>query len=128
MEIHGLANPALTIAIALAVGIVGQAIAVHARIPGIVVLLALGVLLGPAVLGVLYPENLGDALNLLVGFAVAVILFEGGLNLNLNRLRRTQRPIRQLLTVGVLVTALSATLCARLVMDWSWQGRSPASP
>jgi len=121
MEIHGLANPALTIAIALAVGIVGQAVAVHARIPGIVVLLGLGVLLGPAVLGVLFPESLGEALNLLVGFAVAVILFEGGLNLNLSRLRRTQRPIRQLLTVGALVTALAATLCARLVMDWSWQ-------
>jgi hypothetical protein len=36
---------------------------------------------------------------------VAVILFEGGMNLNLERLRREARAIRQLVTVGAAVTA-----------------------
>lgn len=48
-------------------------------------------LLGPDVLNVARPAVLGASLHDLVGFAVAVILFEGGMNLNLERLRREAR-------------------------------------
>lgn len=40
-------NPALTVALALAAGVVAQSVARHLRIPGIVALLAAGVVLGP---------------------------------------------------------------------------------
>ena len=78
MSPSALNDPALTIALALAAGMFAQAIAQHLRIPGIVLLLATGVLLGPDVLGIVRPANLGASLGSLVGFAVAVILFEGG--------------------------------------------------
>jgi len=113
-------NPSLTIALALAVGMLAQALARHLRIPGIVLLLGAGVLLGPDVLDVVRPASLGATLQSLVGFAVAVILFEGGLNLNLRRLRRQARSIRGLVTVGALVTAIGGTLAARLVLGWAW--------
>ena len=83
-------------------------------------LLATGVLLGPDVLNVVRPAALGASLHDLVGFAVAVILFEGGMNLNLERLRREARSIRQLMTVGALVTTAGAALAARWIMGWSW--------
>ena len=51
---------------------------------------------------VIWPESLGEALPALVGFAVAVILFEGGMTLNLGRLRREQKSVRRLVTVGAL--------------------------
>ena len=104
MEHSTLADPALTVAIALAAGIVAQTLARHLRIPGIVVLLAAGWLLGPDLLGLVRPETLGAALHTLVGFAVAVILFEGGMNLNLARLRREAKAIRRLVTVGAVVS------------------------
>lgn len=47
------ANPALIVAIALAAGIVAQVVARHLRMPGIVLLLGGGVLLGPDGLGTL---------------------------------------------------------------------------
>ncbi len=94
MEHSSLADPALTVALALGTGILAQVLARHLRIPGIVLLLAAGVLLGPDVLGIIRPAALGHALHTLVGFAVAVILFEGGMNLNLRRLRREARSIR----------------------------------
>lgn len=113
-------DPALTIAIALAVGMLAQSLARHLRVPGIVLLLAAGVVLGPDVAGIVRPEALGATLHTLVGFAVAVILFEGGMNLNLRRLRREARSIRQLVSVGALVTWIGSAVAARLILGWGW--------
>lgn len=55
-------DPALTIALAAAAGVVVQSLAHHLRLPGIVLLLGAGVLLGPDVLGVVQPETMGSAL------------------------------------------------------------------
>lgn len=114
-------DPALTVALALAAGIVAQAAARHLRVPGIVLLLAAGVLLGPDVLGLVRPSSLGDNLHMVVGMAVAVVLFEGALNLQLERLREEAAVIRRLITWGVLVTAACAAMLAHWVMGWSWQ-------
>ena len=119
---HGfLSNPAMTIALALLFGALAQALGRQVRIPGIVLLLLVGVLLGPDVANLVRPETLGHGLELLVGFAVAVILFEGGLNLDLARLGKTHRALTRLVTVGAVVTALGASLAARLCMGWSWE-------
>jgi NhaP-type Na+/H+ or K+/H+ antiporter len=114
------AHAALTVALALTGGMVAQALARHMRLPGIVLLLATGVVLGPDVADVIQPEALGSALYVLVGFAVAVILFEGGMNLNLKRLRAEAGVIQRLLTVGALITMGGAALAARLIMGWDW--------
>jgi NhaP-type Na+/H+ or K+/H+ antiporter len=116
------AHAALTVALALTGGMVAQALARHMRLPGIVLLLATGVVLGPDVADVIQPEALGSALYVLVGFAVAVILFEGGMNLNLKRLRAEAGVIQRLLTVGALITMGGAALGG----TGAW--RSPSAP
>jgi NhaP-type Na+/H+ or K+/H+ antiporter len=121
METHITDNPALTLAVAMAAGMVAQALARHLRIPGIVLLLATGALLGPDGLGVVQPHTMGPALMTLVGFAVAIILFEGGLNLNIRQLRREATVIRRLVTVGALITTLGGTVLAYGVMGWGWR-------
>ena len=113
-------NPALVVALALAAGVVAQTLARHLRVPGIVVLLAVGVALGPDGAGVVEPRTLDHALEILIGFAVAVILFDGGLNLNFRRMRGQAPAIQRLLTVGVVVTTGGAALAARLLLDWPW--------
>jgi NhaP-type Na+/H+ or K+/H+ antiporter len=113
-------DPALTIALALAAGMIAHILARHLRVPGIVLLLATGVILGPDVLDVVRPAALGASLHDLVGFAVAVILFEGGMNLNLERLRQEAQSIRQFVTAGALVTAVGAALAARWSLGWNW--------
>jgi NhaP-type Na+/H+ or K+/H+ antiporter len=120
MGLISISDPALTVAVALAAGMMAQAIAHHLRLPGIVPLLAAGALLGPDLFGILHPEVLGSSLQVLVGYAVAVILFEGGLNLNLGRLRRESAALRQLVTIGALVTAAGGMLAARLILGWGW--------
>ena len=114
------AHPALTLVLALAVGILAQAVARHVRVPGIVILLVAGVALGPDGLGWVQPLALGDGLFAIVDLAVAVILFEGGLNLEISRLRREQAPIRRLVSVGALVTMAGGALAVAALFDWSW--------
>lgn len=111
-------DAALTIALALLVGVVAQSLARHLRLPGIVLLLASGVFLGPDGLGLIQPATLGKGLSTLVSFAVAVVLFEGGLNLDLRRLRREATTIRRLVILGALITALGGSLAAHYAMGW----------
>jgi NhaP-type Na+/H+ or K+/H+ antiporter len=114
-------NPALTIALGLATGIFAQSVAHHLRIPGIVLLLITGVLLGPDVGGVIQPETLGSSLGIITGFAVAVILFEGGLNLKIQRLKRARRAIKQMITIGGAVTVVGGMLITRWFFGWDWR-------
>ena len=110
----------LTVAIALAAGVLAQSISRQLRLPGIVLLLGTGALLGPDGLSWVDPRALGDGLFSIVDFGIAIILFEGGLNLEWSRLKRQEAAIRRLITVGALVTFASATGLARVVLGWSW--------
>jgi NhaP-type Na+/H+ or K+/H+ antiporter/Trk K+ transport system NAD-binding subunit len=111
----------LTLALAMLAGVVAQAAARHLRVPGIVLLLGLGVALGPDGGDWIRPHVLGEALPGFVGFAVAIILFEGALNVRIAALRRGARSIRRLVTLGAVVTGALATLAAGLLMPWDWR-------
>ncbi len=114
-------NTLLTVGIAMMAGVFCQSLARHLRFPAIILLLAAGALLGPDGLHWVDPRSLGAGLFGLVELGVAIILFEGGLNLQSSRLRRQERPIRYLLTIGAFITLLGATTAVGLIMDWSWR-------
>ena len=110
----------LTLALGLAAGVLAQSAARHLHVPGIVLLLVAGAGLGPDGLGWVRPDSLGDGLLGIVDFAVAVILFEGGMNLEISRLRREQTAIRRLVTWGALLTLAGGALAAALLLWWPW--------
>ena len=107
-------DPKLTFALALLAGVVAQSLARYLRLPGIVILLLAGVALGPDVLGWVQPRHLGEGLFTIVDFAVAIILFEGGLNLQMSRLRREGLAIRRLLVLGAAITLAGGAGAAHL--------------
>lgn len=111
----------LTITWAVGVGLIAQILAHHWRIPAIVLLLFCGVVMGPNGLGLIHPAGLGDGLPILVKLAVAVILFEGALNLRLPSLRVSASEIRNLISIGVLVSWSITTLIVHFItqLDWS---------
>lgn len=89
-------------------GVVAQWTAWRFRLPSILLLLVVGLLAGP-VTGLLDPDELlGDLLLPLVSISVGLILFEGGLSLPVQELRKTGTVVRNLVTIGVLVTATIA--------------------
>jgi len=101
-------------------GIAAQWVAVRLRVPAIPLLLAAGVLAGP-VLGWLDPDALfGDLLDPFVAFAVAFVLFEGGLSLRFEEARKLGWPLLALLLGGLVVTFTSATLLAHALIGLSW--------
>lgn len=111
----------MAVALALVLGMIAQTVAHHLRVPGIVMLLAIGMFAGPDILGLIRPGSLGPALNILTGFAVAVILFEGGMNLKFVRLKREHKSIRQLIFYGGLITVIGGAIAARYILAWPWQ-------
>jgi NhaP-type Na+/H+ or K+/H+ antiporter len=108
-------------ALALTAGMTAQAIADRLHIPGIVALLAVGMALGPDGLSVLEPRAFAPGRDELVSLAVIVILFEGGLGLDLARLRGQQRSLLLLLSVGALITFAGATTAAHLLGGLPWE-------
>ncbi|PXA04271.1 hypothetical protein DDZ13_06960 [Coraliomargarita sinensis] len=89
------------------------------HLPTIVLLLLGGFAMGPEGLHLIEPDALGAYLPMIVSMAVGLILFEGGLTLDLKEFTHTSAVIKRLLTVGVLITWFGAALTAWLVFDTS---------
>ena len=109
----------LTIALAVVAGLFAQVLAAHWRIPPIVPLLIVGMAIGPSGLGVIHPASLGSGLSIVVKLCVAVILFDGALNLRLRDLKLALGEVRRLVTIGALVTWAGATLAALFIAGMS---------
>ena len=110
-----------TLVAAVALGIAAQIVAERFQVPAILPLLILGILCGPAGLALFAPEALGpELLTALVHLGVAIILFEGGLTLDPRRLFEVGGPVRNLLTIGVVVTGVGAAVAAHLVLGMPW--------
>jgi len=114
-------EPGLTISIAFAAGMLAQTIAHHVRLPGIVLYLFTGFVLGPDVLNIIHPESLGGGLQIIVGFSVAVILFEGGMSLRISRIRRERRSIQRIITIGAFISAVGGYLAVSMLLGWEWR-------
>lgn len=101
----------------LAIGVAAQWLGWRLRVPAIVFFLLAGLLVGP-VTGVLEPDEiLGDLLFPVVSMAVAVILFEGGLALGVDRIRHAGSTVWKLLSIGAGITLTSTALAAWLIFD-----------
>ena len=102
-------------------GIGAQWLAWRLRFPSIVFLLVFGFLAGP-ITGFLNPDQLlGDVLLPFVTLAVAVILFEGGLTLNIKELREIGGTVLSLISAGVLVTWAIAAMGAYYILGLNIQ-------
>ena len=106
----------LGLASIVVLGIAAQWLAWFIRIPSIFLLLLIGLAAGPLT-GWLHPQQLfGELLFPAVSLSVAVILFEGGLTLRTVVLRDIGRVLRNLVTLGVLVTWLITSVAAYFLL------------
>ncbi|MBD2209374.1 cation:proton antiporter [Nostoc linckia FACHB-104] len=101
-------------------GISAQVLAAYLRVPSIVLLLLLGIFLGSDGIGLLHPHLLGTGLEVIVALATAIILFEGGLNLDLRELGRVSVSLQLLVTLGTLVTLLGGSMAAHWLGEFPW--------
>ncbi|MBF2079054.1 MAG: cation:proton antiporter [Synechococcales cyanobacterium T60_A2020_003] len=101
-------------------GIGAQVLADYLKVPSIVFLLLFGILLGSDGLGLLHPQMLGIGLEVIVSLSVAVILFEGGLNLQLRELGRVSGSLQNLVTIGTLITLICGGIAAHWLGEFPW--------
>ncbi len=61
------------------------------KIPDVLLLLIIGIIIGP-VLGLVYPDFLGKAGSVFTSIVLIVILFDGGLDISINDLKKSWKP------------------------------------
>lgn len=110
----------LQIGAVLLLGVGAQWLAWRLKLPSILLLLLAGLAGGP-LMGWVEPDHLlGELLMPFVSISVGLILFEGGLTLKLSEWHAVGKVVRNLVTIGALVTWVGATLAARWCLGWEW--------
>ncbi len=117
------------LALVPALGVAAQWIAWRTNLPGILLLLVFGVVLGQFVQVDEYLSDLtggnetaGPSLLFpLVSLSVAVIMFEGGLSLKLSELREAGSAALRLCTVGAAITFALAAVAAHFTLGFQWE-------
>ncbi len=103
-----------------ALGVGSQWLSWRYRLPAIVVMSVAGLLVGPA-LGIINPsEDFGDLYRPIISVAVAIILFEGSLNLRLQDIKGLGRPVFRIVTFGAFLSWILGSLTAHYVGGLSW--------
>ncbi|MDC3414578.1 cation:proton antiporter [Terrihalobacillus insolitus] len=101
-------------------GIGSQWLSWRYRMPAIVVMAVAGLLAGP-IGQVIQPEqDFGELYEPIISIAVAIILFEGSLNLDLKEIRGLGRPVLRIVTIGAFLSWLLGSLAAHYVAGLSW--------
>jgi len=100
-------------------GALAQLIARISGLPAVVLLLAMGLLVGKAGFHLVQPDSLGSGLEPLVGLLVSLVLFDGGLNLRLAG-QQLQRTVIQLVLVRLVLGLVGGALLAHAVAGLSW--------
>lgn len=102
-------------------GIACQWFAWWVKLPAILFLLLAGIVAGP-VTGILHPDALfGDLLFPMISLAVAIILFEGSLTLKFSEIRGLTRVVRNMVTIGMLVTWVVTAVSVHYLLDFAWE-------
>jgi len=88
-------------------------------LPGVVLLLLSGLLIGRSGLGLVEPLDLGPGLGTVVGLLVSLVLFDGGLNLRLpgDTIRAT---VKRIAVLRLLISLGAGLLAAHWLAGLSW--------
>jgi len=117
-----------TVVAAVVLGIAAQMVAERLKLPAILPLLLFGILAGPELwplvglhtTGLIAPHALGEGLEVLIHLGIALILFEGGLSLDPRHLRRVGKAVRNLLSLGMVITWVGAAWLFQAVTGMPW--------
>lgn len=108
------------IMLVLFLGIASQWIAWKFRLPAIVIMSVVGLIVGPF-LGIMNPEaSFGELYSPLISVAVAIILFEGSLQLNFKELKGLGKPLFRIATIGAFIAWILGSLTAHYMAGLPW--------
>lgn len=112
----------LTFALAgiiLILGFIGNYLFKRTSVPDIIILVALGLLLGP-VFKVIDPTVLAPISEIFASLALVIILFDGGLNLSIKKVLQDSPKATAMTLLGFFVSMGFVTLFALFILQWSF--------
>ena len=113
-------DPLILVAAIAVAGIAGQWLGWRFKVPAIIPLLLIGIVLGPLAGAVDPHQSFGPLMETMVGLAVAIIVFEGGLNLNLRELRSTSGGVLRLVALAIPLNMLFSALAVHYLAGLNW--------
>ena len=100
-------------------GALAQALAWLTGLPGVVLLLSAGLVIGRSGFGLVEPLDLGAGLGTVVGLLVSLVLFDGGLNLRLPG-DATKQAVLRIVLVRLVLALGAGLLAAHALAGLNW--------
>ena len=116
---QGVAVAVLCIAVG---GMAAQWIAWRLRLPAIVLLFAVGLTVGPGLQLLAPTQSFGPSLRPVIGLAVAIIVFEGGLGLDFRELRAAGEGVLRLTALALPLSWVFGAVAAHFLAHMAWGG------
>lgn len=109
----------LAAGVTIFLGVAGESFFKKTGIPDIAFLMILGVIIGP-LLGIIQPEAVVEVVPYFAALALIIIMFDGGLNLDLKSMVKTAHFALLLAILGFAVSMVIVTMLAHYGLGWEW--------
>ena len=109
----------LAAGVTIFLGVAGESFFKKTGIPDVAFLLILGVIFGP-ILGIVQPDVVIQIVPYFAAIALIIIMFDGGLNLDLRHMAKTAHFAFLLSILGFIVSVAIVTLFAHYGIGWNW--------
>ncbi|MDH5416118.1 MAG: cation:proton antiporter [Nitrosopumilus sp.] len=109
----------LAAGVVIFLGVAGEAFFKKTGIPDVAFLMILGVIIGP-IFGLIQPEAVIQVVPYFAALALIIIMFDGGLNLDIKHVIRTAHFSVTLAVLGFILSVAMITFAAHFALGWSW--------
>ena len=109
----------LAAGVVIFLGVAGEAFFKKTGIPDVAFLMILGVVIGP-ILGIIQPEAVIQVVPYFAALALIIIMFDGGLNLDIKHVVKTAHFSVTLAMLGFILSVVMITLAAHYALGWLW--------
>ena len=109
----------LAAGIVVFLGVAGEAFFKKTGIPDVAFLMILGVIIGP-VFGIIQPEVVIQVVPYFAALALIIIMFDGGLNLDIKHVVKTAHFSFTLALLGFIVSVAIISIAAHYALGWTW--------
>ncbi len=109
----------LAAGIVIFLGVTGEAFFKKTGIPDVAFLMIFGVIVGP-VLGIIQPEVVIQVVPYFAALALIIIMFDGGLNLDIKHIVKTAHFSVTLAVLGFILSVVIISLAAHFALGWVW--------
>lgn len=110
-----------TIIFSIIFGAIGIAFSDKFKIPGILLFFFMGILFSPNFLDIINPAALGQGLNIMITIFVIIILFEGGMSLNMRHVRSLWMPLFKDISLSIIVMICVGFVAAKFIVGLPWE-------